>query len=94
MPRIPIEVDNREYKEMIKALGNKRWRRVLCEALGVEESPRKLGRPPRVALDSLQVGSGVDLGAGEARARAVEGLGLDQVFEESQRERERRKARG
>lgn len=91
-PTIPIEMDEREHREASKAREEKHWRRVLLDALGVAETPRKVGRPPRVSLDSLQVGSGVSLEDGETRAREVDSLA--DVFEEAQRERERLKAGG
>ena len=40
LPRIPVEVDAREYREALKARGDQQWRRVLLEALGVKETPR------------------------------------------------------
>ena len=47
MPTIVVDVDEREYREVSEARGGRRWREVLLEALGIEESPRRVGRPIR-----------------------------------------------
>ena len=43
MPRIAFEVDDREFREAQAVRGKRRWRSVLLEALGVDETPRKRG---------------------------------------------------
>jgi len=47
MPIIKVLLDPREYKEATASRGNKPWRTVILDALDVEETPRRLGRPRR-----------------------------------------------
>jgi len=47
MPSVRADLNEREHKEALKARGSRTWREVLLEGLGVEETPRKLGRPRR-----------------------------------------------
>ena len=87
MPRIPVDVDAREYSEALKARGDQPWRKILLEALGVEESPRRLGRPPRVSSHAI----GSD--SSPTDHHVVQGLdtGLEQ---KKLMERMRKRARG
>lgn len=48
MPTIAIDVDAREKHEASKARGDQHWRKILLDALNVRETPRKVGRPPRM----------------------------------------------
>jgi len=43
IPRIAFEVDAREFREAQALRGERRWRSILLEALGVEETKRKCG---------------------------------------------------
>jgi len=47
MVKLRIDLDKEEYVEAIELKGDKTWREILLEALGLEYTPRQLGRPPR-----------------------------------------------
>ncbi|MBL7168595.1 hypothetical protein ISS40_07960 [Candidatus Bathyarchaeota archaeon] len=94
-----VEVDEREYHEVSEARGGRPWREVLLEALGINETPRRVGRPPRSALDVLQMGP-TRMVSHDVRAentgtdhRRVEGFDED-IFRKAQLERERLKREG
>jgi len=43
MPRIAFEVDDREFREARSVRGERTWRSILLEALGVGETLRRRG---------------------------------------------------
>jgi len=45
MPSLRVDLDRREYRDARAARGGRPWRQVILEALDVEETPRKIGRP-------------------------------------------------
>lgn len=92
MPRIPVEVDDREYSEALKARGDQPWRKVILDALGIDETPRRIGRPPHMEMGSSRLVSHDVLSDSQLTdAHQIRGLDSGDLQERFLRDMQRRK---